>query len=842
VTRGQQILEESVAKLAGERLLNELEKQTPKDAFRFEDIADLPSTKEILSANARTQMAFVRATVDRVGAMRERLGKPRKNDMRYMNLHDRRGFPLWASFLSQRLLRRNLPWTSTDLAYLVNRTADLEMVSIWCLSYLPLLVKIVEKEVNTHGLTKEMKTGLARLSKTLEWEDRAAEQKMSALLATLAGGPKQSVLDPGEAWSDAALADLKKMKSKERQTWEALLGQCAIHNPHKPSDDWLENAKPRLKAVGFKSFKSHLKDWSARVGEPGQRSVRIPNTNRTDNTLLSDQNADVLRGLVWCCPLACDASLSRMLADLAAVCFAKIPGRGQRSPKVGNACVYSLGELPDTEPVAQLGRLRLRVKNRLTEQLIDNALIAAATHRGMSKEELEEIVVPAYGLTEVGVRREQFGEFTAELLVAGMSSTELRWYDSAGKERKSVPAGIRTKFAGDLQELKFAAKDIQKTLPVQRGRLEQLFLRRKSWNLETWRERYLQHPLVGTLVGRLIWQFSDANRRATGIWHQDRFVDALDRPLARLRDQTTVQLWHPLDQDTADVLAWRAWLEDREVRQPFKQAHREIYCLTDAERQTRVYSNRFAAHILKQHQFNALCVARSWKYNPLAGFDEVEETARLELPAWNLRAEFSVDLAGEVGHEMTDASVYLYVATDQVRFYQLGEPEWMPLDQVPPLVFSEVMRDVDLFVGVASVGNDPNWVDGGPAGRYRDYWQSYSFGDLPAMAQTRKAVLERIIPRLKIADRCSFADRWLMVRGDLHTYKIHLGSGNILMSPNDQYLCIVPKQATAAADRVFLPFEGDTMLSIILSKALLLAEDSKIKDQTIVRQIRPQGR
>ena len=52
----------------------------------------------------------------------------------------------------------------------------------------------------------------------------------------------------------------------------------------------------------------------------------------------------------------------------------------------------------------------------------------------------------------------------------------------------------------------------------------------------------------------------------------------------------------------------------------------------------------------------------------------------------------------------------------------------MPLDDVPPLAFSEVMRDVDLFVGVASVGNDPNWQDGG--NRFGDYWQQYSFGDL----------------------------------------------------------------------------------------------------------------
>jgi hypothetical protein len=161
----------------------------------------------------------------------------------------------------------------------------------------------------------------------------------------------------------------------------------------------------------------------------------------------------------------------------------------------------------------------------------------------------------------------------------------------------------------------------------------------------------------------------------------------------------------------------------------------------------------------------------------------------------------------------------------------------LSLETIPPLVFSEIMRDVDLFVGVASVGNDPNWSDGGPNGQYRDYWQSYSFGELSATAQTRQALLERLIPRLKIADRCTLSDRFLVVRGTVRTYKIHLGSGNILMMPNDQYLCIVPKQTVAGAERVHLPFEGDGTLSIILSKAFLLANDAKISDPMIISQI-----
>ena len=76
------------------------------------------------------------------------------------------------------------------------------------------------------------------------------------------------------------------------------------------------------------------------------------------------------------------------------------------------------------------------------------------------------------------------------------------------------------------------------------------------------------------------------------------------------------------------------------------------------------------------------------------------------------------------------------------------------------------------------------------------------------------------------------------MRGDLRTYKIHLGSSNILMEPNDQYLCVVEDRVDAAAMRgVRLPFEGDSTLSMILSKAFLLAADASIQDRTILSQI-----
>ena len=236
-------------------------------------------------------------------------------------------------------------------------------------------------------------------------------------------------------------------------------------------------------------------------------------------------------------------------------------------------------------------------------------------------------------------------------------------------------------------------------------------------------------------------------------------------------------------------------------------------------------------HIIRQFQFNALCQARAWKYT-LQGAWDSHNTPFIKLENWNIKAEFWV----EANHETTEthSGIYQYVFTDQVRFYR--GIDQLRMNEVPAIVFSEIMRDVDLFVGVTSIGNDPDWQDTGND-RFNRYWASYSTQSLTENAKTRKLVLEKLIPRLKIADKCSFSDRYLIVKGQIRTYKIHIGSGNILMEPNDQYLCIVPDQSKRNKDKFYLPFEGDNTLSIIISKAFLLAEDHKIKDITITRQI-----
>jgi hypothetical protein len=679
-------------------------------------------------------------------------------------------------------------------------------------------------------------------------------------LAGLLAAHRNPAFNPGEPWADRALAWLAASPPQ----WTALCVHAATANTAKPSAKWKRTALQLCGDLDPVAVRAEVASWLALSGTSRPVPLTLAYGGQADPNLWDPYNADALRGLAWLLSLLpAGADGARALAGLAETALRKLPGVGPRSPKVANAAVYALSQLPGQDALAQLARLSARVTFKGTLKQITTALDTRAKALGLSREQVEELAVPDYGLTEVGRRVEAFGtDAEAELTVHG-TSVRTTWRTAAGRLVKTPPQAVRREHAEQLKELKAATKDIEKMLTAQGDRLDRQFLGRRQWALADWRVQFLHHPVVGTLARRLIWRVNGT----ACCWTDGALRNLAGVDLTGTLGADTgvlVELWHPIGEDPERIVAWRDRLELHGIVQPFKQAHREVYLLTAAEENTATYSNRFAAHLLKQHQFNALAALRGWRNKLRLAVDDSYPPATRELPAWGLRAEYWVDGFTSAGNydDLTPAGSYLYLQTDQVRFYPIDAPQnyahaggsggyapWvprgtapvqpLPLTAIPLLVLSEVLRDVDLFVGVTSLGNDPTWSDGGPEGRFRDYWTSYGFGELSETAKGRGETLARLLPRLAVGERCRIEGKFLHVRGDLRSYKIHLGSGNILMTPDDSYLCIVPGrgEGTTGAS-VTLPFEGDRTLAIILSKALMLVKDTEITDPTITTQLR----
>ena len=76
-----------------------------------------------------------------------------------------------------------------------------------------------------------------------------------------------------------------------------------------------------------------------------------------------------------------------------------------------------------------------------------------------------------------------------------------------------------------------------------------------------------------------------------------------------------------------------------------------------------------------------------------------------------------------------------------------------------------------------------------------------------------------------------------VIKGKLGEYTVHLGSG-VVHQMGNAMLYVVPVHSQHRG-RIFLPFvDEDPKTAEIMSKILLFAEDTKIKDPGILNQIR----
>jgi len=154
---------------------------------------------------------------------------------------------------------------------------------------------------------------------------------------------------------------------------------------------------------------------------------------------------------------------------------------------------------------------------------------------------------------------------------------------------------------------------------------------------------------------------------------------------------------------------------------------------------------------------------------------------------------------------------------ETVCFYQRKTGLPLELEALNPVLFSEVMRDVDLVVSVAHVGGvDPE--------------ASHSTMEM------RSVIVTESVRLMQLAN-VTVGDRHATIAGAHGEYSVHLGSGQAHMMGRGA-LNILPVHSQHRG-RIFLPFmDEDPKTAEIVSKVLLLAEDTKIKDPTVMAQIK----
>ncbi len=250
---------------------------------------------------------------------------------------------------------------------------------------------------------------------------------------------------------------------------------------------------------------------------------------------------------------------------------------------------------------------------------------------------------------------------------------------------------------------------------------------------------------------------------------------------------------------------WHLWQQDCfscDRIQPFKQIFRELYVPTSAEQQEAI-CRRYEGHQVNPRQALALWGQRSWVTVP-------EEGVRRTFHAEGLIAEVDFLNGFYTPLEVEGLTIA------GVRFHRRGDWKLLPLNEVPPRLFSEVMRDLDLVVSVAHQGGvDP---------------------EATASTVEMRSALVRETCRLLKLHNVQLQNSHALIEGQLGSYSVHLGSAIVHRQPGGA-ICIVPVHAQHRG-RIFLPFiDNDPKTAEVVSKVLLLARDKEIQDPTILEQI-----
>lgn len=236
--------------------------------------------------------------------------------------------------------------------------------------------------------------------------------------------------------------------------------------------------------------------------------------------------------------------------------------------------------------------------------------------------------------------------------------------------------------------------------------------------------------------------------------------------------------------------------------QPFKQVFRELYVLTQQERKDGAISHRHDGQQVQPSQSLALFGSRGWNTND--GIFKVFHDAAI-----TVSVQFQCGFLTPLEVECPTLS--------GVTLTRRNEWKPMPLAEVPPRLFSEAMRDLDLVVSVAHAGGvDPEAS--------------------ASTVEMRASLLRETCSLLKLKN-VRLKSHHAVIDGELANYSVHLGSGVVHKMPGGS-VCIIPVHSQHRG-RLFLPFaDDDPRTAKVVSKVLLLARDQEIQDPSILEQIR----
>lgn len=252
---------------------------------------------------------------------------------------------------------------------------------------------------------------------------------------------------------------------------------------------------------------------------------------------------------------------------------------------VGLDCLRVMGS--DTA-IMLINGIADKVKFKALKEKARQCIESIAIQRGLTKEQLEDRIVPECGLDSRGTRLFTFGSRQFQFLLSNDLKATLK--DDKGKIKTDLPKPGATDDADltapVIQEWKFLKMQISEVARIQSTRLEQAMVRGRRWSKDEFETCLVNHPLMINFAKRLLWLARDIHGKQAALLRvsdEKELMDSNDRHVSESLNLHSIEVAHPLHLTEEEQKEWGQVFFDYGIIPPFAQLTRSVYALTAEE-------------------------------------------------------------------------------------------------------------------------------------------------------------------------------------------------------------------------------------------------------------------
>lgn len=228
----------------------------------------------------------------------------------------------------------------------------------------------------------------------------------------------------------------------------------------------------------------------------------------------------------------------------------------------------------DKESLRILSSIEKKYKRIKTRVIAKRYMSRAATELGITKLELEELIVQNLEFDKYGRRKIEYGNriLTLEL----DSYFNINMTNDEGKLIKRLPKPSKNddieKIEKAKKEIKLIKKQLKKLIKEQTERLKDKESEKRFWQFKTWSKIFIDNVLFQKFAITLIWGIYENQKLIKTFRYMDEgsFVDVNEDDI-EIRETQVIGLIEYGEMDENELAAWNQQLEDYEITQPINQ-------------------------------------------------------------------------------------------------------------------------------------------------------------------------------------------------------------------------------------------------------------------------------